>query len=209
MQHSHAKHDPHTTGKIIRWAKWYDLLFARKPTKEHRAAVKAATLQPGEKVLDVGSGTGTMAILMAKKVGAEGEVIGIDASPDMIDVSRKKAAKQGSAARFEAAAIESLPFPDATFDVATSTLMLHHLPDEAQRKGLAEVRRVLRTGGRFVIVDFSSESQSFLGHLLSVLGHAHGGSTYPKLEGMLREAGFTNVEGLPVRRKGMMLVKAS
>jgi ubiquinone/menaquinone biosynthesis C-methylase UbiE len=208
MHHSHAKHAPQTTGKIIRWAKWYDLLFARKPTKEHKAAVKAAVLQPGEKVLDVGCGPGTMAILMAKKVGPEGEVVGIDASLEMIEVARNKAKKQGSHARFEPAAIESLPFPDATFDAATSTFMLHHLPDDVQCKGLAEVRRVIKPGGRVLIVDFSSESGSFLGHLLSVLGHAHGSSTFPKLEGVLREAGFTNVEQLPSKRKGTMIVRA-
>jgi ubiquinone/menaquinone biosynthesis C-methylase UbiE len=71
------------------------------------------------------------------------------------------------------------------------------------------VHRVLKPGGRFVIVDFSSESGSFLGHLLSVLGHAHGKSTFPSLEAKLKSAGFGKVEQLPSKRKGTMIVKAS
>jgi ubiquinone/menaquinone biosynthesis C-methylase UbiE len=200
---------PQTTGKLIRWARLYDLFFARKPTQEHKAAVRAAVLQPGEKVLDVGCGPGTLAILMAKKVGDEGEAVGIDAALEMIDRARAKAKKEGSAARFEPAAIESLPFGDQSFDAVTSTYMLHHLPDDVQARGLAEARRVLKPGGRLVIVDFASESHSFLGHLLSILGHLHGASSFPALSEKLRVAGFTAVERLPVKRKEAMLVRAS
>lgn len=210
MANSHAKHAaPQTTGKIIRWARLYDLFFARKPTEVHKQVVKSAAPQPGERALDVGCGSGTMAIILAKKVLPGGEVVGIDASTDMIDVASGKAKRQGSTARFEAAAIESLPFDDASFDLATSTFMLHHLPDDVQASGLAEVRRVLKPGGRFVIADFSSESQSFLGHLLSILGHAHGKSSFPALEARLRAAGFANVEQVPSKRKGTMILKAS
>lgn len=210
MHHEHAQHEaPHTAGHIIHWARLYDLFFARKPSAEHKKAVKVADLQPGERVLDVGCGPGTLAILMAGKVGAAGEVVGIDASTEMIDVARKKARKDGSAARFEPAAIESLSFADGSFDVATSTYMLHHLPEDVQTRGLAEVRRVLKLGGRFVIVDFSSDSHSFFGHVLSIIGHAHGGSSFPALEAKLRAAGFSAVEQIPVKRKASMLVKAT
>lgn len=210
MQHGHAHETaPQTKGSIIRWARIYDLFFGRKPTADHKAALKHAAPKPGEKVLDVGCGPGTVAILMAKKVAPNGEVVGIDASLDMIEAARRKVKGKDSLARFEPAAIEALPFPDDTFDLATSTFMLHHLPDDVQRQGLAEVRRVLKPGGRFIILDFSSESGSFLGHLLSILGHAHGGSSFPALEAKLREAGFTNVEQLPAKRKAAMVAKAS
>ena len=210
MAHSHARHAaPQTTGKIIRWARLYDLFFARKPTEVHKQVVRSAAPQPGERALDVGCGPGTMAIILAKKVLPGGEVVGIDASTEMIDVARRKGKRQGSTACFEAAAIESLPFDDAAFDLATSTFMLHHLPDDVQATGLAEVRRVLKPGGRFVIADFSSESQSFHGHLLSILGHGHGRSSFPALEARLRAAGFANVEQLLSKRKGTMILKAS
>ena len=209
MHHEHAEAAPQTTGKLIRWARWYDLLFARKPTKVHKLALKAADPRPGEKALDVGCGPGTMAIVLGRKVAPGGAVVGIDASPEMIDVARKKAKREHSDVRFEAAAIEALPFPDASFDLATSTFMLHHLPEDVQRKGIAEVRRVLKPGARFVIADFSSESQSFLGHLLSVIGYAHGQSTFASLAETLRGAGFETVEQVPLTRKGTMIVKAS
>jgi demethylmenaquinone methyltransferase/2-methoxy-6-polyprenyl-1,4-benzoquinol methylase/phosphoethanolamine N-methyltransferase len=210
MHHQAAEETaPQTAGKTIRWAHWYNLLFARKPTREHKQAVRALALQPGEKALDVGCGPGTTAIFMAKEVGAEGEVVGIDASLEMIQVAREKAKKEGSTARFEPAAIEALPFPDETFDAATSTYMLHHLPEDVQAKGLSEVRRVLKPGGRFLIVDFSSESGSFLGHLLSILGHAHGHSSFPGVEAKLRAAGFTSIERLESKRKATMLIRAS
>lgn len=205
--HEH-EHAPETQGKIIRWAHLYHLLFGRKLTAEHRSAIEAADLQPGEKVLDAGCGPGTMAIAMAAKTGDEGEVVGIDASMDMIGEARRTAAKESSTARFESAAIESLPFADGTFDAASSTFMLHHLPEDVQAKGLAEVRRVLKPGGRFVIVDFSSESHSFLGHLLSILGHAHGHSSFPGLKEKLEAAGFRTVERLPSSRKAAMVVRA-
>ena len=209
MHHERARHAaPQTTGRIIPWARWYDLLFARKPTAVHKQAVRAAAPQPGEKALDVGCGPGTMAIVLSQKVAPGGEAVGIDASLEMIDVACKKAKRERSTARFEPAAIESLPFTDGTFDLATSTFMLHHLPEDVQSKGLAEVRRVLKQGGRLVIADFSSENGSFLGHLLSLLGHAHG-NTFPALEAKLRAAGFAHVEQLPSKRKGTMIVKAS
>jgi ubiquinone/menaquinone biosynthesis C-methylase UbiE len=200
---------PHTEGKIIRWAWLYHLLFARKLSADHKLAVKYAALQPGERVLDAGCGPGTMAIRMAEKVSPAGEVAGIDASAEMIEAARRKAKKAKSPARFEAAAIESLPFADGTFDVATSTFMLHHLPEDVQAKGLAEVRRVLKPGGRFVIVDFASESGTFLGHLLSILGHRHGTSSLPGLEAKLHEAGFASIEQLPAKRKESLIIKAS
>ena len=205
------KHEaaPQTTGKLIRWARLYDLFFARKPTQEHKDAVKAAALQPGEKVLDVGCGPGTLAILMAKKVGAEGESVGIDASLEMLDRARSKARKQGSTARFEAVAIEEMSFADDSFDAATSAYMLHHLPMDVQVQGIAEVRRVLKPGGRFVIVDFASQSGSLLGHLMSVLGHRHGSSSFPALEAKLRAAGFSTIERLPSKRKESLIIKAS
>ena len=106
MHHERARHAaPHTTGRIIRWARLYNLLFARNPTGVHKEALRAAAPQPGEKTIDVGCGPGTMAIVLSQKVAPGGEAVGIDASLEMIDVARKKAKRERSTARFEPAAI--------------------------------------------------------------------------------------------------------
>ena len=80
-------------------------------------------------------------------------VQGIDAAPAMVAVARREAEKYGNRAQFQVAAIEALPFDMGCFDVVLSSLMLHHLPPEAKRQGLREVCRVLKDGGRLIVVD--------------------------------------------------------
>ena len=213
MHEQHATQAPKTTGRTIRWARWYDLLTAvlsfGRSSELYQQAMDLAEPKPGQKVLDVGSGTGTLAIMLGEAVAPGGEVVGIDASTEMIDVAQSKAKKQKSSARFQPAAIESLPFEKDSFDLVTSSLMLHHLPEDVQVKGLAEVRRVLRPGGRFAVVDFSSDSGTFLGHLMAMFGHKHGHSTASSHASKLRSAGFTQVEEVKTDRKGLMSIKAS
>jgi demethylmenaquinone methyltransferase/2-methoxy-6-polyprenyl-1,4-benzoquinol methylase/phosphoethanolamine N-methyltransferase len=197
---THARSEaPQTAGRTIRWwARFYDaaswlLSFGRAPAIR-RMTVEMAAAAPGESVLDVGCGTGSLAIALKAEVGASSEVTGIDASPEMIEQARRKATRAGVDAGFEVAPIEGLPFPDARFDLVVSSFMLHHLPDGVKRKGLAEVRRVLKPGGRFLAVDFGGTSQSVIGHLLSVLGHTHGHASMEALAPVMEEAGFTEVE---------------
>ena len=197
MSHAHGE-APQTAGRTIRsWARFYDaaswlLSFGRAPAIR-RMTLEMTVAQPGESVLDVGCGTGSLAIALKAEVGASSEVTGIDASPEMIEQARRKATRAGVDAGFEVAPIEGLSFPDARFDLVVSSFMLHHLPDGVKRKGLAEVRRVLKPGGRFLAVDFGGTSQSVIGHLLSVLGHTHGASLDALVPAM-EEAGFTEVE---------------
>ena len=207
---------PKTAGHVIRWggihgARWYDLFgrvisFGRDKAIREKL-VELAAPAPGEKVLDVGCGTGTLALALKSRVGA-GEVHGIDASPEMIEVAKEKATKAGSDIDFRLALIEAIPFPDASFDLVTSSLMLHHLPDDLKTKGLLEIRRVLKPGGRFVAVDFAAHSHSALGHLLSILGHSRGESMLDKLTPMLKDAGFGEVEGIPTRHKNFAFIRA-
>ena len=190
---------PQTEGRTIRWwARFYDaaswlLSFGRAPAIR-RMTVEMAAAVPGESVLDVGCGTGSLALAAKAAVGREGSVRGIDASPEMIEQARRKAAKAGAKADFRVALIEELPFGEGEFDLVLSSFMLHHLPDDVKRKGLAEVRRVLKPGGRFLAVDFGSTSQSVGGHLLSIFGHSHGQASLEALAPAMGEAGFTEVE---------------
>src|SRR5919202_1484225 len=166
---------PQTAGHVPHGARWYDL-FSRVISFGRDKAIREKLIElaapaPGEKVLDVGCGTGTLALALKSSVGT-GEVHGIDASPEMIDVAKEKAARAGSAIDFQVALIEAIPFHAATFDLVTSSLMLHHLPDDLKRAGLAELRRGLKPGGRFLAMDFAAHGHSPfgpgrpLGHLL-------------------------------------------
>jgi ubiquinone/menaquinone biosynthesis C-methylase UbiE len=203
MAHSHRTGDHHertaaTQGRVIRWARHYDL-FASVFTLGRRArlrqeTVELAALQPGARVLEVGCGTGDVALAASKRLGASGAVYGIDPSAEMIAVARAKAERAVLAADFQIGAIESLPFPDSSFDVVLSSLMMHHLPNELKRRGLAEIARVLKPGGRLVIVDFKRPTarRGWIASRLSLHGALREG--VQDLPELLRAAGFSNLQ---------------
>jgi ubiquinone/menaquinone biosynthesis C-methylase UbiE len=166
-----------TTGAVVHWAARYDLLvwlltLGRERSFRERL-LEPAHLQPGESVLDVGCGTGTLAIAAKRRVGSAGSVYGIDASPAMIARATKKAKKAGAGVTFESGLAESLPFPDGRFDVVLSTVMLHHLPRTAREQGVREMGRVLKPGGRLLAVDFAGASPKGKGPLVHFHRHGH------------------------------------
>jgi demethylmenaquinone methyltransferase/2-methoxy-6-polyprenyl-1,4-benzoquinol methylase/phosphoethanolamine N-methyltransferase len=211
MHHKSAD-SPKTAGRVLHsHARWYDLFgtvisLGRDKTVREKL-IELAEPAPGEKVLDVGCGTGTLAVAIKRRADSS-EVHGIDASPEMIQVAKKKSAKDGSDIDFRVALIEAIPFPDATFDLVTSSLMLHHLPDNLKAKGFLEIRRVLKPGGRFMAMDFARHSHSPLGHLRSILGHSRGERMDDKLTPMLKEAGFSDVGSIPTRHQNFVFIRA-
>jgi arsenite methyltransferase len=109
-------------------------------------------LQPGEYVLDVGSGAGTDSLVAAQMVGPSGSVTGIDMTPEMLAKARAAAAVLGARnVDFLEADAESLPFPDEHFDVVISNGVIDLIPDKDAVFG--ELYRVLRLGGRIQIAD--------------------------------------------------------
>ena len=198
---------PNTPGLILHRAFGYDLLVSLLSLGGERAyrenTLELARLKPGESVLDVGCGTGTLAIAAKRHVGSAGKVYGIDASPEMIARARKKAKKTAAAVDFENAFVENLPFRDANFDVVLSTTMLHHLPDKGRRQCLREVGRVLKPGGRFLAVDFGgpmSERRSWVAKL-----HRHGRIDLRRLTPLVIEAGLKILQSGPVAQNfGLM-----
>lgn len=117
-----------------------------------RRVLRHASLQEGEHVLDLGCGTGTLA-LMAHESAPGVDIDGLDADPKVLASARRKAAKAGVPIRFSEGMSTELPYPDGQFDVVLSTLFFHHLEDEVKHATARELARVLRPGGRVVVGD--------------------------------------------------------
>jgi ubiquinone/menaquinone biosynthesis C-methylase UbiE len=158
-QHSQHQH----RGSIVLDRGWrYDLevwvfdtfLVRGRITEIRRQVLDLAQLSAGQSLLDVGCGTGSVAIEAARRLDGSGRAVGVDPGPRQLDRARTKARRAGLPADFRQGVIEDLRFADASFDVVISTLMMHHLPDETRQSGLAEIRRVLKASGRLVVADF-------------------------------------------------------
>jgi ubiquinone/menaquinone biosynthesis C-methylase UbiE/Co/Zn/Cd efflux system component len=145
------RHAPHAHGP-----RRYDVslwLRARgRMSAFRREQLDLARVAPGEDVVDVGCGTGTLALAAKRRVG-DGRVCGVDPSPERVTRARAKAGRAGLDVEFEQAPAQHLPFADASFDVVLCTLVLHELPREHHARAIAEMRRVLRPGGRVLLVD--------------------------------------------------------
>jgi len=157
-----------TMGRMPPW--FYDTMvnvftFFRED-RFRREILDVALVQPGERILDVGCGTGTLTILAADDTGPTGQVVGVDATTSFLPRARKKASKRGlSNIEFREGLAEALPVKeDSSFDVVLCTFVVHHLPgDEIREKSFAEMMRVLKPGGRMLVVDFPGDD-----------GHEHG-----------------------------------
>jgi ubiquinone/menaquinone biosynthesis C-methylase UbiE len=119
-----------------------------------QSLLREADLQPGQRVLDVGCGTGTLAIL-AKRTSPMSSIAGIDPDEMALARARRKARRAGVDVSFESGRADTLPYPDASVDRVLSSFMFHHLSRDDQRAMLDEVRRVLKPGGRLHLQDFT------------------------------------------------------
>lgn len=196
-------------GAVLHAPRAYDLMVGLLVMGGERRfrekLLSLASLRRGESVLDVGCGTGSLAILAKEQVGPGSAVRAIDASAEMIARARVKARRAGVEVDFRQAPAQALPFPDAQFDVALSTLMLHHLPRSARAQLASEVRRVLRPGGRFLVVDFSKSTRRFRWGL----HRGHGKSDPEEISTFLTGAGLRVIASGPVGTKSLHFVLAA
>ncbi|WP_436492216.1 methyltransferase domain-containing protein [Actinokineospora sp. HUAS TT18] len=114
-------------------------------------AMLALSLKPGEHALDVGSGTGSEVQAFGAVVGSAGDAVGVEPNPGMRAVAEERAREHASSARFVDGTAYDLPFPDATFDAVRCERVFQHLADP--ERAAAEIARVLKPGGRAVVID--------------------------------------------------------
>ena len=117
-----------------------------------RRAVKASGAKPGDRILDLATGTGDLAFRFERKVGRDGKVTGTDFCEPMLAVARHKAARKGRTVTFQMADAMDLPFTDRSFDVASIAFGIRNVDDPVA--ALREMRRVVKPGGRIVVLEF-------------------------------------------------------
>ena len=200
---------PTTTGEVMHIHGWlYDLGCRIVGMGPHfrQETLTCAQPRPGERVLDVGCGTGILTRMVANAVGAEGEAVGVDPSPEMIQEAKRCAAKAHNRAEFHLGVIETLPFVDSSFDLVLSSMMLHHLPPALKTAGLQEVYRVLQPGGRLMVVDIDKPT-GLLGRLL-MFPWGNEPALIDNLAGRITEfienAGFRNVHHPRPKQRGFI-----
>jgi len=131
--------------------------------------IEQAQIQPGQRVMDLGCGTGTLAI-MAKQAQPQAEVFGLDADPQMLKVAQAKKDQEKLEVKFDVGFTNNLPYPDESFDRVLSSIMIHHLKTPDKEKTAHEIYRVLKPSGQLHIIDFG-KPYTWYGKLLGPFLH--------------------------------------
>jgi len=211
-QQTHDRHHAHdsesghgnaeTAGLTLehggRYETFTNLFFAGRRATVFDRLASLSGARPGDRVLDVGCGTGYLTRRLARIVLPEGAaavapaVTGVDASAGMLAQARRLSP---SSCAYVVGAAEALEFEEGSFDVVTSSLMLHHLPPELRGQALREMHRVLRPGGRLLVGEFRPP-RSRLGRRLvaAVTDPLMLEDQRVTLPGLIRAAGFAGLE---------------
>jgi arsenite methyltransferase len=188
-------------------AKQVESTYMTPDVVEQRRATRALlALQPGERVLDIGSGPGFLADEMAEEVGPEGAVHGVDPSESMLAIARRRESR----VEYAVGDALALPYDDEAFDAVVATQVYEYVPD--MRAALAEARRVLRAGGRLLILDtdwdaivwHSTDRDRMLRVLEKWNDHLADPYLPRRLPRLLRDAGFelASTTVIPILNQG-------
>lgn len=158
-----------------------------------------ASLQPGETVLDLGSGGGFDAFLAVQEVGESGTVIGVDMTPEMVSKARANTEKVGyTNVEFRLGEIENLPVANSLIDVIISNCVINLSPEKS--RVFQESYRVLKPGGRLAISDVVATAElpdELKRDMALFTGCMSGASSITEIEAMLKDAGFEAIEIKP------------
>lgn len=185
-----------------RWLSFYDpltrLLGAPASLRE---LIAQANLQPGLCVLDVGCGTGTLAVML-KQQHPQVEVVALDPDAKALDRAKRKAEHAGVAINFLCGFGDAVPYPDGSFDRVLSSFMLHHLTLAEKRATLADIARVLKPDGTLHILDFVSATdrpRGIIARMLHTDDHLTD-SGDGRTAALLEAAGFASAAEVGARR---------
>lgn len=190
LLHTHEEHA--AAGGTIDHPRAYDTFVSIGFLGGRRAAytrvATAARPRAGERVLDVGCGTGYLSRILAPVVTPSGHVTGVDPSPAMIEYASRHAPANCT---YVEGSGQDLPFPDGSFDLVISSLAVHHIPAEARPEALRQMFRVLRPGGRLLIAEFRPPAKPLARRVVGALtGPAMRHDPRDLLGTMIPDAGF-------------------
>jgi len=166
-----------------------------------KSLVEQAALLPGQRVLDVGCGTGTMDV-MIKRLHPDVEVIGLDPDPKALARATRKAVRSGLSIRFDRGFVDQLPYAEGSFDRVLSSFMFHHVPGEDRGRMMEAIRRVLKSGGELHLLDFEGPEDSST-NFLARLFHANErlkDNSVRRVLSLMTQAGFASAQKVGRKR---------
>ncbi|MBI5915196.1 MAG: class I SAM-dependent methyltransferase [Bacteroidetes bacterium] len=186
----------------VRWSwltRWYDLLIrlTMREATFRSALLAQITVRSPRSILDIGCGTGTLLLLLERRF-PKAELVGLDGDAHMLRLAEEKAKGGGGGIDFYQAVSYAMPFNDGSFDVATCSIMLHHLSDTDKVCTLKEAFRVLRSGGEIHIADWGKPSNRLMRLLFYIIQWLDGFDTTTanvqgKIPEFMAQAGFSKV----------------
>jgi len=172
--------------------------FGRERTLRE-TTVSLAQVKPGDCVLEVGCGTGTLTLAAKRQAGPSGKAFGIDVIPGMIELSQRKAAQANEDVTFQLGSIDDIPFSANQFDVVMCSFMIFHMSEMMRRKGIAEIYRVLKPQGRLLVLDLALPTQPLPRTIARMLLGGMLQHDLRELRPLMEASGFSDVEIAPVK----------